>query len=139
MMKNIYTESICLFKDMCIQSNRKASKREIVCPESLPKECKQCRKRATYKSNLEVEGISKVFSLFLLFRYGMKELWWTKQGLKIHRKKSPWNSELSRTYSEFSPSSTHSIWSALAEGLAQGGSCCLWWGTLRWFFNQILL
>ena len=46
---------------MCIQSCGKASKREIVCPESLPEECKQCRKRATYKSNLELKGTLKLF------------------------------------------------------------------------------
>lgn len=67
MIKTIYTESISLFKIVCIQSSGKASKREIVCPESLPKECKQCRKRATYKSNLELTATLKLFNPHFYF------------------------------------------------------------------------
>lgn len=67
MIKSIYTESISLFKDMCIQSNGKDGKKETVCPERLPEECKQCRKRATYKSNLELEGSLKLFSPHFYF------------------------------------------------------------------------
>ena len=62
---------------MCIQSSGKASKREIVCLESLPEECKQCRKRATYKSNLEFKGILKLFNPH--FYFSDMEL---KRGLK---------------------------------------------------------
>lgn len=62
MIKTIYTESISLFKIVCIQSSGKASERDIVCPESLPEECKQCRKRATQKSNLELKGTLKLFN-----------------------------------------------------------------------------
>lgn len=112
MIKTIYTESISLFKNMCIHSSGKARKREMVCLESLPEECKQCWKRATYQSNLELKGILKLLSSHFYFsdmelKRGCKKIKTRLQN--SHREKPHWNSDLLKTYSEFSLYNIYSI------------------------------
>lgn len=63
-MIQIYTQNPFLCLKICVPKAMGKLAREIVCPERLPEECKQCRKRA---SNLEPEGILKLFSPHFYF------------------------------------------------------------------------